>query len=185
MKQVLARGLRIVAWGLALAFVAASAPARADEAVPMASDLQRDGTEAQANENAVLVVFVGEHCPYCKQVLNEFLIPMSGNQEYQQKVVMRRVERYGSQTLQDFNGNPTTHGEFSQSHGIRFVPTVAIFDKRGRLLAKPLVGLSTIDYYGSYLDEMIDKGLSKIRRVGMGGGLSDATSAQGSQPIAR
>lgn len=167
MKQVLgllAQGWRIVAWGITLALASAlsSTLAMAD-GVPLARDLQRDGVDAKTQENAVLVVFVGEHCSYCNRVLNEFLIPMSGNQEYKNKVVMRRIEQSGDDALRDFSGMATTHAEFASRNKIRFVPTVAVFDQAGQLLAKPLVGLTTVDYYGGYLDEMIDAGLAKLR----------------------
>jgi thioredoxin-related protein len=155
MKQTLAWVVWIVTWALA--------PAWAAEGVPLSRSLQQDAVSAKAIEAPVLVAFVGEDCSYCERVLNEFLIPMSRNPEYQGKVVMRRVETSSERSLRDFSGSKSTHSRFASGHDVYLVPTVALFDSQGRMLGKPLVGLTTADYYGMYLDEAIDKAVAKVR----------------------
>lgn len=135
--------------------------ARAD--VPWARDLQQDAAAARAVNGVVLLIFVGPHCSYCETALNEFLIPMSGNADYLSKVVMRRVESSGLRDLKDFKGQKLSHRKFSGDHGARLTPTVMVFDGEGRQLAKPVVGLTTLDYYGYYLDQAIDQGVAKVR----------------------
>lgn len=152
------------AFALLLAIVACSiAPAFAEVGVPVARDLQKDAALARDKNGVVLVVFAGEHCSYCETVLNEFLIPMSRNAEYQSKVVMRKVELSSYQEMKDFRGGKTPHRRFAGDSGVRMVPTVMVFDTAGKLLAKPVVGLGTIDYYGESLDQAIDKGVAKVR----------------------
>jgi thioredoxin-related protein len=155
MKQALAWTVWIVTWALA--------PAWAAEGVPMSRNLQQDATSAKAIEAPVLVAFVGEHCSYCERVLNEFLIPMSRNPEYQGKVVMRRIQTSSDRNLRDFAGAKSTHGRFAAGHDIHLVPTIALFDAGGHMLGKPLVGLGPVDYYGMYLDEKIDQAVAKVR----------------------
>jgi thioredoxin-related protein len=152
------------AFALLLAIVACSlAPAFAEEGVPVARDLQKDAALARDKNGVVLVMFTREHCPYCETVLNEFLIPMSRNAEYQSKVVMRKVELPSYQEMKDFRGSKTPHRHFAGDSGVRLVPTVMVFDSSGKLLAKPVVGLGTIDFYGDTLDQAIDKGIAKVR----------------------
>jgi len=134
--------------------------------VPFSRNLQQDAAAAKALNAPVLVAFVGDHCSYCERVLNEFLIPMSRNPEYQGKVVMRRIETSSERSLRDFAGAKSTHSLFASGHDIYLVPTVALFDADGRMLGKPLVGLTTVDYYGMYLDETIDKAVAKVRNSG-------------------
>lgn len=155
MKQIFAWLLAILTW--------ASAPAGAAGGVPPARDLQKDAAAARAIDGAILLVLTGEHCLYCERVLNEFLIPMSGNRTYQGKVVMRRLVVSDDRPMRDFEGRPTTPEKLSQLYGYRLVPTVLLLDGKGRMLAKPVVGLTTVDYYGMYLDEAIDEALAKIR----------------------
>jgi thioredoxin-related protein len=155
MKKCLAWLLTILAW--------ASMTAGAADGVPPARDLQKDGAAARALDGALLIVLVGEHCTYCNRVLNEFLIPMSGNRNYKGKVVMRRLEVSDDSPIRDFSGHPTTAAKLADQYGYRLVPTVLLMDWKGRLLAKPVVGLTTVDYYGMYLDEAIDAALAKVR----------------------
>jgi thioredoxin-related protein len=159
MKQRLVWLSSIVAWALS----ASCLSAWAEEGVPYARNLQLDGELADKKNGVVLVVFSGEYCGYCEQVLNEFLIPMSRNPEYQNKLVMRRVDNTGFTTVKGFDGAVEDHRKFTSEHGIRMVPTVMLFDKNGKQLGKPLVGLTTVDYYGYYLDQAIDAALAQVR----------------------
>jgi thioredoxin-related protein len=131
--------------------------------VPYARDLQQDAEAARAVKGVVLLVFVGSHCSYCETALNDFLIPMSGNADYQSRVVMRRIESSGFRDLKDFSGRKVSHRKFAGDYGVRMTPTVMVFDGEGRALAKPVVGMTTPDYYGVYLDQAIDQGVAKVR----------------------
>lgn len=155
MKQFYAWALAILAWASVAAFAA--------EGVPPARDLQKDAAAARAVNGPILVVLVGEGCYYCERVLEEFLIPMSRNRDYQEKVVMRRLVVSDDDPIRDFEGRPTTPARLSRQYGYRLVPTVLLLDGKGRLLAKPVIGLTTVDYYGMYLDEAIDTAVAKIR----------------------
>jgi thioredoxin-related protein len=156
MKQTLKHAL---AW-LAI-LTCCIAPARAD--VPYARDLQKDAEAARAVQGVVLLVFIGPNCSYCETALNDFLIPMSGNADYLSKVVMRRVESAGFRELKDFQGRKVSHRKFAGDHGAFLTPTVMVFDGDGRPLAKPVVGITTVDYYGLYLDQAIEQGVTAVR----------------------
>ena len=147
--------LVIVAWG--------GAPAWAAEGLPLARDLQQDGAAARARNAAVLVAFVSPHCPYCELALNEVLIPTSRNPEYQEKLVMRRVFTRGTQPIRDFAGRRTTQRDFASQHGVYWVPTVILFDADGSPLAKPMVGITTVDQYSFDLDQAIAHAMAKLR----------------------
>ena len=155
MKQAFALLLAIVACSLGTAF--------AEEGVPYAQDFEKDALLAREKNGVVVVMFSGARCSYCQTVLNEFLIPMSRNADYQAKAVMRKVDTSSYLEMKDFNGAKTPHRHFAGDNGVRMVPTVMVFDSSGKLLAKPVVGLGTIDYYGYHLDQAIDKGVAKVR----------------------
>ncbi|NTV97209.1 MAG: thioredoxin fold domain-containing protein [Thiobacillus sp.] len=154
-KQILARLCAILAW--------ASASAWAAGGLPQARDLQKDAEAAHAINGAILIVLTGEHCVFCERVQKNFLVPMSGNKTYQGKVVMRRLVVSDDSAIRGFDGHPTTPRKLAQQYGYTLVPTVVVLDGKGRILAKPVVGLTTEDYYGMYLDEAIDTALAKIR----------------------
>lgn len=167
MKQSVTGFFAIVAWACALAFSSALADEPDQAGVPLARNLQNDAELARKKGGVVLVLFESEHCSYCQRVLKEFLIPMSRNPEYQARVVMRKVDHTGSATLKNFDGLREEHTRFSSRHHVRMVPTVMLFDTQGNRLAPPLVGLSTPDYYGYYLDQAINEALAKAKTAGI------------------
>jgi len=163
MKQALASRIKIVAWALTV-ILAGTGSARAAEIVPpLAHDLRQDAIQARALKVPIMLIFVSDQCGYCKRVLDEFVQPLTRLPEYRHKVLMRRIQTSTPTKLRDFDGSTTTHGRFAVSHDIYLVPTIAFFDANGEMAAKPMVGLSTPDYYGYYLDQRIDQALAKIR----------------------
>ena len=161
----------IVLWLAILACTSLSARAATDpvaglaSGVPTADDLQADAQAAAELGGTVLLVFVSDRCGYCEIVLNEFLIPMSRNTDYSQRIVMRRIVTNSDRPLRNFRGESLTHRRFAQGVGVRMTPVVQMFGVKGQLLGKPLVGLTTIDYYGHYLDQTIDRSLELARPI--------------------
>ena len=88
--------------------------------------------------------------------------PMSRNRDYREKGEMRRLVVSDDDSIRDFDGRPATTSRVAMRHGDRPAPTV-LLDGKGRMLAKPVVGLTTVDYYGMYLHEAIDTAVAKVR----------------------
>ncbi|HEX8980526.1 MAG TPA: hypothetical protein VF811_12510 [Parasulfuritortus sp.] len=153
---------KIFAW-LFIILTCASFPAFAEDGVPPLRDLQQDAKAAQAKHGVILVALVAENCQYCEHVLNDFLIPMSHNKAYQDRLVMRRLLVSDPADFKDFDGTATNAGFFVGRYGYRFTPTVILLDSQGNLLGKPVIGLSSPDFYGSYLDAAIDSAVAKVR----------------------
>lgn len=148
----------ILAW-----FAAAGVHAESTVQVPFVQDFAREAKAAEAKGVPLLVLFSRADCHFCDQVLEEFLLPMQRNPEYRSKVIMLQVQIGGSAPLRDFSGKLTTHGRFARDHRIQLAPTITLFDARGNELTEPLVGLTTPDYYGGFLDQRIDEALAKVR----------------------
>jgi thioredoxin-related protein len=164
-KPRLARAVRrlgalggILAW-----FFLGVTAAHGGEGVPLARDLRADGMVAKEKKIPLLVMFGTPACPYCKLVLNDFLVPMSRNADYQGKVMMRQVEINSDRPLLDFSGKGTSHRRFAKAYQIKLAPTVVMFDAEGRVVGEPMVGVSTPDYYGAFLDRAIDEAVEKVR----------------------
>lgn len=136
------------------------------EGVPYAEDLSKDAELARSFNGIVMLAFVGDDCPYCEVVLNEFMIPTSRNREYDTKLVMRKIEVSSGRMMRDFDGRRISHKEFADSQRNYFVPIVTVFSPDGKRLGKPLVGLNTVDYYGYFFNEIIENGLAAVRKTG-------------------
>jgi thioredoxin-related protein len=132
--------------------------------VPLVQDFSLEAKAAEAARLPILVMFSRPNCPYCTRVLKEFLEPMQRNAEYRGKVIMRQVKVGSHAKLRDFSGGVTTHGEFARESGVGMVPAIKLYDSWGNPLTEPLVGLSTPDYYGGFLDQRIDEALAKVRK---------------------
>jgi thioredoxin-related protein len=131
--------------------------------LPFAKDMGKLAQEAKERRAPILILFSSAGCHYCAQVREEFLIPTTRNADYDNKVIMVEIEAGSSMPLVDFNGKPTTHGDFAARYQVSMTPTVKLLDAQGREAAIPLVGIVSRDYYGGFLDQAIDAALAKIR----------------------
>lgn len=128
-----------------------------------ASDLAQDAALARQKQVPILVLFSASYCSYCTIIREEFLEPMLKNAEYQNKVIIRVVSIDSGNALRDFDGNMIEPDTLAQMHNIYLTPTVKLFSPGGETLVPDLVGLTTVDYYGGYLDAAIDQSLSLLR----------------------
>jgi len=148
----------ILAW-----FTAVGAQARDKVEIPLARDFTLAATIARTKNVPILVLFSRRDCAFCTQLRQEFLLPMRRNAEYESKVIMRQVDVGSSAPLRTFSGKATTHARFASENQIKLTPTIKLFDAEGHELTEPLIGLTTPDFYGGFLDQRIDQALAKVR----------------------
>lgn len=159
MKRVLLL-LPILTWALTTPAWAASN----FKDVPHSRNLKADSTLAAVHQAPLMLVFTSPGCHFCATVKNEYLIPMLKDPAYKGKVVIRQVEVGSDTVLNGFDGKKLTEGEFAANLNIFMVPTVKVFDAKGREVAKGIVGLLTPDFYQGFLDMAIDEGSQNIRQ---------------------
>jgi len=144
-------------------FIAASwlQPAQAGN-LPVVQDFTVDAKESTRKKAPILVLFMSKTCVYCEIVLQDFLLPMQRDRDYDKKVILRQIETSSTDKLIDFNGATTSQSAFANKHQAWGVPTVMLFDSKGRVLTS-IVGLLTVDYYLAYLDNAINESQEKIK----------------------
>lgn len=126
--------------------------------LPMAQDLAALGEKARMEGKPIVVFFYQEQCHYCETVRHQFLLPISRNEKYQRRIILRQVNTRAQGILTDFQGNDLSQLRFAKQEGKAFTPTVAFYGPDGERLSKPLVGLKGgRDYYGYYLDQKIQE----------------------------
>ena len=149
---------------LACAWGAAAAAAQAEAVpLPVVSDLQAAAQRAREQRVPLFVAFTLKHCPYCNTARRDYWVPMNGSAQWRDKVLMVELVMDGEPALRGFDGQPTTARDFARSLGIRSAPTVVVFDNAGAPATAPLIGLSSGDFYGVYLERAIEAGLRRVR----------------------
>jgi len=141
-----------------------SRPARRRDAeLPLARDFAADGAAARRDRVPLVLFFDRDDCPYCERALREYLVPMSREDRWRDGVRFRQVEIDQALPLVDFSGAPTTHRDFAAGRRVALSPTVLVVDPAGELLGAPIVGLSTVDFYGAYLENAFEAGIGRMR----------------------
>ena len=154
----------ILAWGLAGLGGATALSARAvhTKNLPLAKDLQADGTSAHGRL-PVLLFFDRDDCPYCERALRQYLVPMSDEAPWKDRAIYRQVEIDQARPLIDFAGTATTHRAFAGRYKVALTPTIVMVDGKGDALGAPLVGLMTPDFYAAYVEKAIDEAVQRLR----------------------
>jgi len=148
-----------------LACTACGALAQQSQKLEFADDLAALGKLAASRQVPIMLVFTYPICSYCMRAKAAHLEPMRVSPNYGSKVLMREIETENSSlALRDFDGNPTTHGDFTRKYDVRSVPTVIVVDPKGKMIADPIIGLADPDFYDLYLEQAIDAGRLRLRQ---------------------
>jgi len=128
-----------------------------------AADLQAVGNEARVRKLPILIMFSMRDCQYCDVVREEFLKPMLRSGDYVDRVIMLELYSDSDAQLRDFNGQLISSSDLIQRYKAGFAPTVVFLDSQGNEQAERLIGITTRDFYGGFLDEAIDESLQRLR----------------------
>lgn len=120
----------------------------------------------------MLLLFSASYCGYCQIIKSDFLKPMLISGDYRDKVLIRYIETDQDGRLRDFNGESVDIDTFSARYNVSFTPTVVFLDANGHQLTEKMVGLTTPDYYGAYLDDAIEAARKRLQGHGRLAGLS-------------
>jgi thioredoxin-related protein len=154
--------LKLPVFILLLAMAFECLPAPRAQGLPVPKDLSSDAKVAYQKRAPILVLFMEESCTYCETALEDFLLPMQRDPEFNDKVILRQIETGSGDALIDFDGKATTYKKFSSEHKVSVVPNVMLFDSDGRMLAH-IEGLLTVDFYYGFLVDAINASLEEIR----------------------
>lgn len=156
--------MRVVsrAWSIALMVLFMSV-AQAQGTLSAAHDLQADARTAAGSGIPILLFFAADSCAYCQAVEESYLQPMVKTGQYRGRVLFRVVRIDSEAPLRDFDGRMTTQQAFAAAHGVRLTPVVRLVNASGRELVPQLLGYTSPDFYGSYLESAIDDAITKAR----------------------
>lgn len=130
-----------------------------------AANLAADGHESNQKQIPVLLFFSMKHCPFCREVEEDYLKPMLRNSEYDNKVIIRKVRIDSNGDVVDFAGKTLDVEDFSDSYHVSMVPNLMLVDSQGNKLSDPIIGIANAHYYSAELDVAIEDSTQKIRAI--------------------
>jgi len=115
---------------------------------------------AHGDARVVVALFSLPGCPYCEVVRRNYL------RHLEAAAPGVRVAEYGIGDERPFERQgsrdaPQNPAALAKSLGVRVAPTVAFLGDDNRELAERLVGYSSADFYGAYLDGRIARALER------------------------
>lgn len=126
-------------------------------------DLRADARHAACRGQPLALLFSTEGCGFCRTVRELYLQPILRDGQYP-GIVIREVDTSSKDRVTDFNGEVTSMQDLAYRYDTWLVPVVVLLDPDGEILADPMVGISSQDYYGYYLDKAIEAAGEKVRQ---------------------
>jgi len=148
--------------GLAALLLLSSAHAAEVELTDLVN-LEADAAQAKSRQLPLLVMFSASYCGYCSIVKEEFLKPLLISGDYTDKVMIRVLEIDSVDDIYDFDGTKIDPEAFAERYNIYLTPTLVFMGSRGQELTQRMTGVMTVDFYGGYLDDSIDRSLVQLR----------------------
>lgn len=106
--------------------------------------------------NAVVVLFSLPNCAYCEKVRQQSLNHVETDPHYRGRVKVYEIDFSDQRKpLVWFDGRTYSGKSLATLLNVRFSPTVMVFGQRGEVAGKPILGASLPEFYGAYLDDLI------------------------------
>jgi hypothetical protein len=122
-----------------------------DSALPIPDSLP-DVAALAARDGEPLVLLISlRGCPYCELVRRNYLLPARANGLPAWQINMHEPQR----ALVGFYGQPSHVAEQIARWKVRLAPTLLFLNVQGLPLAERLVGVSSVDFYGAYLEQRL------------------------------
>ena len=139
-----------------------SASDKIESALLEENDFQALSVEMKKKSLGLVLMLHAEHCPYCALMESDILSPMIKSKEYDNKVLIRKLQIDESRDIKDFSGKTVDPSDLSKRYDATLTPTLVFLDYQGNEKAEKMVGINTVELFGAYLDAEIDKLKSNI-----------------------
>lgn len=126
------------------------------------NNFQELSRKMKANSRGLVLMFHAENCPYCALMEREILSPMVKSGEYDKKVYLRKLQIDEARDVIDFSGKTVEPSDISSRFNVNVTPTLVFLDDKGEEKAEKMIGINTVELFGAYLDNEIDKLVNNI-----------------------
>ena len=120
-----------------------------------------ESLQAALQKRQPLVLMVSlDGCPFCKIVRENYLVHMARDEG----LPVVQIDMQSKAVLTDWIGHTNTHTALIEKLGVNVAPTLVFYGQGGREVAERLVGLSSVDFYGAYLDARLATARNAVGR---------------------
>jgi len=125
-------------------------------------NLKKASEQAAKLNVPIMLVFMDDDCEDCESIKDEVLKPMQISGDYQDKIVVITINIQNDKII-DFTGAVNKIETLTNRYDLELTPSVSFVDAVGKTLIPPISGLSNLEYYGSLVDEGIEKANIKLQ----------------------
>ena len=118
---------------------------------------------AKTQQKLIMLQVSASDCNYCAILEEELIKPMLRSGEYDNDVLIRKVDIDSYKKLSGFDGQPISGPQLAKMLNVKVTPTLIFLNSENQEVSKRIVGVNSLDYLGAYVDAAIKRGLSIIR----------------------
>jgi thioredoxin-related protein len=126
-------------------------------------NVHRDVANIERSGIPIVLIITSSTCHVCEQLKREIFEPMALNSDYDTRMTVRELMLDSSENIIGFDGQPVSAAQLAGRYDATLTPSVLFLGAGGREVAKRLIGISNIDYYGWYLDKSLARASKQIR----------------------
>lgn len=119
--------------------------------------------QARRENKVIMLEMSASYCGYCKTLEEEIIKPMLRSGDYTGTVLIRKLDIDSHYPMRDLDGADSSPAKLSHRMGVYVTPTLIFLDGRGREVAERIIGINSLDFFGGYVDQALQKGLDIIR----------------------
>ncbi len=131
-----------------------------DKEVKFIRDLQADLALAKAQKKPLLILYSQVDCRFCHNVRSQHLKHIALDSK--SPVIVREVMSGAGHSIAK-GTNSETADAFYKRMGIKFFPTVVLYDSQLKAVSEPLLGSDTSGFYGAYLDAAVEQAVAAVK----------------------
>ena len=109
-----------------------------------------------AETRAALLVFTKEGCNYCERLMRDQIAPLKLNAELGWLSIVE-VPMAGEEPILLPDGRRASGRALAKAYDIKLAPTVVFLNRQGAVAAAQLVGYTSPDFYGAFIDQRIEQ----------------------------
>ena len=132
--------------------------ANANEII-LAQDLAQDALDSKNNHKPIVLFVTAEDCPYCERLREEYFQFSTEDDRF----LLREIELGVFHETIAYDGKYSNHQLVADRYDIALTPTIAFVGPNGEPLAKPIVGILTMDFYHYYFEKALGESIALLK----------------------